>query len=264
LFLGAKVNDVINVEIRKVYTNKVDLMGMLEVNEEDLELQPEILPFTIVEISKKTLPELDQEFFDKVAGKDNIHNEEELREYLKNNIASEYENMSLEKLYVDSIKILKEKANITMPESFIEKYVRIMQNESDKTPEEQFESMLKYYIDDIEWSFIINSLLKHADFEISPEMIIEETQKIIKASYGSNYYQYLNVDEVVNYYLKNEEYLRSVINKIKDKKIANLVKENAKLNVIDVTLDEFRELYKNNSNSDTVATENQENKEEEA
>jgi trigger factor len=240
LFLGAKVNDVINVEIRKVFPNEVDLMGMLAINKETLDIQPETLQFTIIEISKITKI-TGQEFFDNIAGKDNVHNDDELREYLKKSIATYYENLSLDKLYADSIKILKEKANVTLPNDFLEKYIRFVQKDnSEISSDEQFEYLMKYFIDETAWKYIVKSLFKQADILITSEMIKEEAKTIIKQHYGN--YPDSDMDQMVNYYLQNQEYTHSVIEKIKQKKLSALLKEKAKLNVIDITLDEFRKL----------------------
>ncbi|MDR1584315.1 MAG: trigger factor family protein [Prevotellaceae bacterium] len=257
LFLGTKVNDVINVEIRKVFPNEIDLTGMLSINKEKLDLQPEILPFTIVEISRKIV-KTGQELYDYVAGKDNIHSEEELREYLRKAITSHYENLSLDKLYFDSIAVLKEKANIILPKDFIAKYIRFLQKENndDDISDDQLEELIEYFIYEKTWKYIVKSLFKQADITITYEMMREEMKTLIEENF--NDYQYYDMNELVDYHIKNEHYSHTVLDNIKRKKLALLLKEKAKLNVTDLTIDEFNKLNEDKDKEEDNINENKE------
>jgi trigger factor len=243
LFSGTKVNDVINVEIRKVFTNENDLTSMLAINKDDLDLQPEILPFTIVSIEKSVPAKMDKEFFDMVSGQDSINTEEEFRDYVRNNIAADYEIMSLNRLYLDSIKILKEKIGFDLPRDYIEKYIRFMQKEDEDPTEEPFESYVQYFIDETKWKYIVQSLFTQNDISITPEMIQEEAETVIKETYSN--YGYYDMDELVNYYLSNKEFLHNILTRSQRRQLANLLKQRAKLNVTDITADEFKAKYNN-------------------
>jgi trigger factor len=255
LFLGAKVDDTINVEIRKVFTNEVDLMGMLEINKDELALQPETLLFTVIGISKKIQAELNQDFFDNIAGKDKIHNEEELREYIRTALSGVYEEMSLDLLYDNSVEILYKKANISMPEDFIRKYLRFLQKENSEITDEDFENMANFYIAETKWKYITTSLLEQNDVVVTYEMVCEETKRILKRNFArqNRYYRDEDVSKLADYYLQNEEYAHSVVNKVKNKLLAVLLKKYAKLNVVDVTIDEFYEIRGDNNNKEEEA-----------
>jgi trigger factor len=275
LFLGAKVNDVLNVEIRKVFPNEPDLMGMLNMDKEKLELQPEILPFTITGISKKAPFKMNQEFFDKITANsdDHIGSEQELRDYIRKNIAADYETLSLNRLYQDSVDILKEKANVAMPEDFIVKYVRFLQKEKDEISEEQFEMFVKYFVDDSRWNYILKSLFKQNDIAVTAEMIKEEAKALIKETFSG--YQYYNIDDLLNYYMSNEDYFHIVVNRVHQHALAKLLKENAKLNVTDITYEEFQALFnatakdnnqeeEDNNNQEDNSNNQEDNKEEQS
>jgi trigger factor len=249
VFNGAKIKDVLNVEIRKVFTNEVDLMGLLEVDKETLDLLPETLPFTVLEISKEKQSEVNQEFFDKISGgKDILHSEEEFREYIRKHIVSEYENLSLNKLYDDSIEILTEKANITLPEDFMKKYIRYAQkNDALKISEESFDSVVASFIQTTKWSYIVDSLFKQADIRITTEEIKIEAIKLVMEQYGNGINLY--VEQLAAQYLKSEEGIKYVVERLRIQKLARLLKNNAKLNVIDILNNDFYKLYESNIKS---------------
>jgi trigger factor len=258
VFLGAKINDTVNVEIRKVFINEVDLMGMLKVNKDELDLLPETLPFTITNIIKKTPAEINQDLFDKVAGKDKVHSEEELREYSRNAIISDYKVMSLDKLYKDSIEVLLEKANIDMPEAFIEKYIRFLQKEGNEISDENLKSTVEYFARETKWKYIMYSLLSDNEVHVTNDMFKEEIKLIFRENYPQfcNNYTEEEFNELVNAYRQNTEYSQEVVNRIRGKQLASLLKEKAKLNVIDVTIEEFMKTYYNNTaTNDNAITE---------
>jgi trigger factor len=260
LFLGAKINDVINVEIRKVFTNETDLTGMLKLSKEELELQPESLPFTIIAISQKTPFKTEQEFYDMVTnGNKNIQSEEELRDYIREGIASNYESMSLDKFYIDSIKVLREKVNIGVPKDFVRKYVRFMQKENTEVLDEQLESFVNYFIDETEWNYIVRSLFEQNNIEITPEMIKDEAKIAVKELYGD--YQYYDINDLVNYYLSKEEHLHDAASRAQRKQFADLLKKNVKVITVDVTQEEFSRICKNKQDN---KEDKQDNKEEQA
>jgi trigger factor len=250
LFLGAKTGDSVSVEIRKVFTSEIDLMGMLEINRDELELLPQSLLFTIIDISKKTPPKEDQNFFDTIAGKDKIHSMEELREYARKLICDNNEKMSLDKLYRDSIEILKEKTNITLPEDFVRKYIRFIQKENSEITDEEFESVVNYYTEKTTLDYITDSLLKPTGEEITAEMVTDEMKEIIAEKYHQYQFENNELDNLINYYLQNEEYVRNIVNRLKRKKIAHLMKEKAKLNVIDISMEEFHNLLRSKVNEE--------------
>jgi trigger factor len=248
IFNGAKVNDVRDVEIRKAFTNEVDLAGLLEIDREEIDSLPETVQFTIVEISKEKPADLNQEFFDNISKIDSVHNEEEYREYVRNNIALSYEKSSLEQLYKDSVSILKEKANVTLPESFIKKYIRFSAKNDEEISKEAFESMMKLYIENTKWEYIENSLLKQADILITEDAVVDKAKELVRAKYSYGNVENPAIDSFADYYFQSEEGVSYVIRKIRIQKLAELIRDNAKLNIIDISVDDFNKL---NQHEDT-------------
>ncbi|MDR1886551.1 MAG: trigger factor family protein [Prevotellaceae bacterium] len=286
LFLGAKAGNVIDVEIRRVFTDETVLKEILDIgggNEDEsddegeeegnkeetgnedvdlLALQPETLPFTIVGISKRVPAELNQEFFDAVVGTDKVHSEEELREYIRGKIRAEYAKFSLDKLADDSPDILKAKANITLPEEFIEKYLRYIQDD-EQMSDDKFSNLLTYFIEDLKWTHIVNSLLRQADIKITSDEVIEEAKAMLRKHLGIYSYNF-DMDSLVTDYLKDEKAVHQIVLNLKVGKVAELLKANAKLNIVDISFAEFCKLYETKSETENLPENNQEVEEIEA
>jgi trigger factor len=234
LFWGAKKGDLINIERHVIAENAVDL---LDITEKEFELLPEIIPFTITNIAKQMPAKLDQSFFDCLLGKDKIQNEEELREYVRDILITDYENISLNKLYLDSIKILKEKINVVLPEDFITKYVRCIQKEDEEYMSERFKRTVQYFTENAKWTYIINSVLRVANATITVKMLKDDIQRFIERQV-SNYHVF-DMNDLIEHYLNDEKELHESINRVKCNQFARILKEKAKLNIINLSFDEF-------------------------
>jgi len=254
LFLGAKVDDEINVEIHKVFTNETDLLSMLGLTKEELDMQAETLPFEIKGITRVGLAEINQEFFDKIAGEDKVHNEEELKAYMADQAKEYYDKLSLNRLYVDSEEVLLEKADITLPDEFLKRLLVFLNRDKDDVTEEQIDNAFPYLIKDFKWKYIVDSILKQENFEITNEAVMEEAKNVVLdrlRRYGISDISQLNIniEQLVTHTLQNEEEINGIISNLKADKLARIIKEKVKLDVKDVDIKEFNKLYQDENES---------------
>jgi trigger factor len=247
LFLGAKVNDEINVELCNLFSNDDYLHDFLGIDHETLASNQRPLSFTIIKISEKLPAVIDQEFFDLLTGKDNVHSIEELRELLRDKISLEYQRMSLDKLYVDSIEQIKKGADIQLPDDFIIRYLRLSQKENEQVSDSDFASMSKAFIETTKLKFILNSVLQQYNVIITSIMLKEEA----KDYFRKKGYYYPNMDEVLDYYLNDGEFVTYVFDRVKIKKFSEILKNNIKLSVIDTNFNDFCKSYGSSDDNKT-------------
>jgi len=247
LFLSKKIDDEVEVEIRKVFANETDLLSMLALSKEELDQQPETLAFKIKAISRVMSAELNQEFFDKIAGEDKVHTEEELKAFLQEQATEYYDKLSLNRLYVDSEDVLLEKAGINLPEDFIKRLLLHMNRDKEGVTPEQIEESLPHLIKDLKWRYLVDNILKKEGFELTDEAVREEARIVVMnrlRNYGIYDFSQFNPEELVNYTLQNENELDNIINNLKADKLANIIKEKATLATKEVDIKEFNNLYK--------------------
>lgn len=243
LFLGAKVGDEIQVEIRKIFINEVDLCGMLDITKEELEIQPEVLTFTLTGVLRKVLLSLNQEFFDFIVGKNAVHSEEEFREYVFEKITENCESKSIERLYDDSIELVLEKADVAMPEIFIAKFLRHLHKEEQDITEEYFNALLKEYVEDAKLKYVLTSLLEQENIVITENMVRNEAKNVVRERLGDNMLN-VSIDDFADHLLKDQQEAENILWRIKVHEVSKLLKTKAKLNIIDITLEDFNLLDK--------------------
>lgn len=155
---------------------KKDDVTTIEVDEEGSKVTYEA---TVKKVETQAAPELNEEFF-KNASRGQATNEEEMKNYLKNQIQN-YFDQTAEDLFYDKIAgELIDRHNFEIPETmfnsmFLDRAKKLAQENDNKLPEsfneeafkeENRESILK----EGKWTFIISALMeKYPETEITPD-----------------------------------------------------------------------------------------------
>ncbi|MCC5928051.1 MAG: trigger factor [Cyclobacteriaceae bacterium] len=247
LFEGKVIEDTVVADIEKLFTEKDDLKQFLNVEDEELEKYSGEYEIKISKISRNTPAEPNQEFFDKVFGKDKVTTEEEFkseyRRILNENLKKEAEH----KLAADIEKKMIESVNIEIPVDFYKRWVL----RSNEISEEEYDKHSEFYIKDLKWSLIKGKIQDEQSIEIKFEEVLDATKKMFLQQFGLSEgltpeieqslngfaTDYLQRDNGKNYY--------QVYSNLRNEKIIGLLKEKVKLIDKKITRKEFEEIIRN-------------------
>jgi trigger factor len=245
-FTGLKKGD--SVEFDPSKTIKKDLASTLGVSEEESANLKGNFTFTVQNINRTELAELNQEFFNKLFGEGQVNSEEELRNKVKSIMAENYN----KELKVFSDEKIKEKlisnTNIELPESFLKEWL-LKANEG-KVTEEQVEKEYPIYAKQLAWTIISNAIAKENDIQAEHEDVIEKTKEMIReqfASSGLGSQLEASMDMFVDNYLKGNEgqnYMQ-MLTSVQNDKVLSFVKEKADLKEEEIGVDKFQDLLAN-------------------
>ncbi|MBN2868481.1 MAG: trigger factor, partial [Flavobacteriaceae bacterium] len=150
-FIGAKAGDVITLKTKGLYEDDHELMHALKIPHDDAHgLDIEVM-FTISEINKRELADLDQELFDKLFGKDNVKSVTELKEKIKEDAEKQFVQQSDQKLLNDITEYLVENTKFDLPAEFLTKWMQVagekeMDEATAKEEYEKSEKSLRYQL----------------------------------------------------------------------------------------------------------------------
>ena len=135
LFIGKAKGDEVSVDPHRISENHDDLARMFNTDHEGVHhLQGNIL-FCIVEIKRMTPIPVDQALFDRVFGKDAVTDEATFRAKVKEGLENSFRRDSDRVFKRLVMKKLEEKANITLPDAFLKRWIATT-SEKPVTPEE--------------------------------------------------------------------------------------------------------------------------------
>lgn len=228
-FIGVKAGDTIRFDIRKTFGDDnaalAHVTGLSKDAAADLNGEFE---FTVEKINRTEDAELNQELFDKLFGKDEVHTAEEfdakVRETIEENYKTEAENL----LNRNIIDMLVDNVDVALPTEFFKRWL-LVTNEGQLT-EEQIEENFDKYTRELKWSMIKNKLVADNDLKVSNEEVVEATKQKMLAQFNmpeipeelaesmNNYaQQHLNQDNGRNYIQEYEQLLaEKVLAKLKE------------------------------------------------
>ena len=126
--------------------------------------------------------ELNQELFDKTFGKDTIKSEKEFRAKIKEEVEKSFVSESDNKLENDVILYLIKKTKISLPDTFLKKWL-VATNEQGLTVE-QVESEYEQYSKSLKWQLIENKIIKDYNLEVKNEDVLAYAKEIIVSNFA--------------------------------------------------------------------------------
>jgi trigger factor len=194
-------------------------------------------------INRKVKAEINQEFFDRLFGKDGVKSEEEFKKKIDESINLNYGKESDHLLERDVRDYFVEKTKITTPNDFLKDW--LLMTNAGKVTKEQIDSEFELYIKDLKWSLIRNRIAEDNKLSVEQNDITEKTKLILAEQFGGPaILEQLGdkMDEFVKNYLEGNEgqNYTNVVNQVIADKVYDFVKENITITDKKVSLDEFR------------------------
>ena len=148
-FIGAKAGDVITLKTKGLYDDDHELMHTLKVEHDKAHGLDIEVNFTVTEINKRELADLDQDLFDKLFGKDTVKSVIELKEKIKEDAEKQFVQQSDQKLLNDVTEYLVDNTKFDLPSEFLQKWMQTagekeMDEAQAKEEYEKSEKSLRY------------------------------------------------------------------------------------------------------------------------
>ncbi len=243
---GKKVGDTFKLDPDSVSKGDSDKAAMLGVKVEELADINSEFNFTVTEIKRMEMADLDQEFYDKVFGEGNVKSEDEMRAKIAEEIQNVYKRDSDYLLRKDIQDKLIEKAKIDLPEEFLKKW--IMASNEKPITKEQLENDFPEYSKGLRWQLIENHLVKDNDIKVEHEEVINYTKGVIAQNfgrYGMPVPEDKELTEMAENSLKNQDEIRQIYQNLFDTKLMGLFKEKFAIKEKEISLDDMKAKFEN-------------------
>ncbi len=243
-FIGAKLEDHIQFDLKKAFPNEVELSGILHIDKEKLaELDGEF-DFSIKEISLFKNAEVNQDLFDKAFGKDTIKSEDEFKAKVEAEIQANLERESEMRFGVDAKEKLVKKLKIELPVEFLKKWL-VKTNEG-KFTEEEIDKDFDHFRSDLEWQLIKDELINTQNIKVSEEEIMASAREVTLMQllqYGLSNLPADQLDHYAKELVGREDERKKLTDKLYEDKIVAYIKNAVKVDDKKVSADEFDKLF---------------------
>jgi len=244
-FIGAKAGDVITLKTKGLYEDDHELMHALKVPHDDAHGLDIEVTFTISEINKRELADLDQELFDKLFGKDNVKSVTELKEKIKEDAEKQFVQQSDQKLLNDITEYLVENTKFDLPAEFLTKWMQVAgEKEMDEaTAKEEYEKSEK----SLRYQLIEAKIMEDHGLKVDFEDVKDNAKNMIKmqmAQFGQLNPSDKELEDIAARVLSNQDEVRRISEQVVSQKLLELYKEKANIKTKELSYDKFvKEVY---------------------
>lgn len=245
-FVGLKKDDVVKFDPKAAV--KEDLAEVLNLDEAEAAAISGQYVFTVQNINRTEDAELNQEFFDKVFGQDQVTSEEEFynkaKEILQENYNKEAKVFSEEKIK----DALVAHADIDLPEQFLKEW--LARTNEGKVSDEDIEREYPLYAKQMTWTLIANKIAEDNDLKVEHEDILARTKEMIREQLGASglgAQMEDSMDMFAENYLqgKDGENYMQMHSSAQNDKVLDFVKEKINVTEEKIGIDEFKRLLEN-------------------
>lgn len=238
--LGMKVDDALVLDPKTVAKDEKDLASMLGVEEAALADLSNKFKFTVNDVKRMELAELNTDLYDKLFPNQNVSSEDEM----KAKVVSDLENMfktDSDRLFTQTVyDFLMNKTKMALPEPFLKRWIKLSNEKpiDDETLNKEFDGYLK----SMKWQLIQGKIFKENDIQISNEEVMEFTKSLLV----SNYAQYgmpapedKELTETAMRLLKDKEQVNGIYDRITEKKLSDFFQANVPMKEKKLSYDDF-------------------------
>lgn len=244
-FLKAKVGDSLKLKTKNLFNEDFDLANALKLTVDKVKELDIELTFEVTETNNRELAEMDQEFFDKLFGKDAVKTEDELKDRLKEDAGKQFAQQADQRLLNDVTEYLVEDTNFNLPQAFLEKWMQTS-GENPLTAEQAKEEYAKSE-KALRYQLIEGKLLKDNDIQVQFEDLKAHTTEMVKAQmaqFGQTNPSDEELNGIVARVLSNQDEARKLGEQLVSQKLLSFYKENINLKVKELNYEEFiKEVY---------------------
>tara|TARA_R110002072_G_scaffold81897_2_gene187332 strand:- start:44134 stop:45459 length:1326 start_codon:yes stop_codon:yes gene_type:complete len=242
-FIGLSKEAVVEFDAKDVKKGQwEEAFGLSEEESADID---GALTMTVKNINRTETAEMNQEFFDKIFGPDEVKSEEEFITKVRETLQGNYDRESKVFTEEELKKVLTEAAKVDLPEAFLKEWLLIA-NEG-KVSEADVEKEFPIYARQLTWSLISNEIATKNEVKAEHEEVIEKTKQMVReqfASSGLGAQMEDSMDMFVDNYLKGEEgqnYM-NMLTSIQNEKVLAFALDKISVKEKDISIDEFKEL----------------------
>lgn len=244
-FIGLKKEDSVTFKVEDLFDSLEEKARFLSVAEDEAKSAKGTYTLTLNNISRVAPAELNQDFFDKVFGKDAVKSEEEFRTKVKETIGENYNRETQHLLEHEIQHHFVDETKMNMPEEFLKTWLK--NTSQGKVTDDVLEKEFKEYKDSLKWDLIKNRIAQDHKIQVEAQEVKEKAKTMILDQFGGQAIAAQlgdKLDSIADNYLSGEDgknFMR-LYNQLRNEKIIQFIKDSVTISEKEVSLDEFKKI----------------------
>ena len=240
LFIGKEVNDCLEIDPSKVSKGDKDKASLLGISESELVGLTDRFKFTVTEIKKMEMADLDTELFNKLFANGEVSSEEELRNRVSSDLEKMFAGDSERILTRDVYNYLLKETNMNFPKDFLRRWIKLSSEKP--VTDEEIDTEFEAYLKSLKWQLIQTRIFKDNNIQVSQEDALNHTKGLLignYAQYGMPAPDDAELVETAKRLLTNKEQANTIYDQLAEKKLTDYFKSTVNLKTKEVSYDDF-------------------------
>jgi len=254
--LGLKAGDQVDLDPKKIARNEFEAAYFLGKKKDELDGINSLFRFTVKQISRNKIAELNEEFYKKVYPNEEVKTIEEMRERIRKDAADSYAKECERKFMNDATETLRTNTQFELPEDFLKRY--ILETKTDeKLTKEKVEEDFEQHKNMIKWQLIENKIIREHNLNVTEQEIREFIKSYFRSTHAHDHdhdhehegdhdhdhgMDEKQLDQIADNVMKNEEETKRISDKLFDDKFLDFLKNKVSVNYVEITYDDFVKL----------------------
>lgn len=180
-FVGINKGEAVSFRMQEIFKDSDTVGRITGLPAEEAANLDGTFEFIVDEIDHMEPALLDQDFFDKVLGKETVQSEEEFRNKLRELLQDNYRREADRSLTGQIQQQLVDTTDITLPDDFLKKWLLLSNKEFTA---EQIEREYDSYVRELKWNLIKNKVAEDAEIKVEHEEVLSRTKELIRQQFG--------------------------------------------------------------------------------
>ena len=239
LLTGKKVNDSFVLDLTLVSKGPEDAAAMLGIAPEAYAGLESKFQFTINDIKRMEMAELNEELFQKLFG-DEVKTEEEMNKRIEADLARMFEEDADRLFTKNAFDLLIAETKMTFPETFLKRWIKSSSEKpvSDEDLDREFDA----YLNSLKWQLIQTKIFKDNNIQLTNQEVIDYTKSLVLgnyAQYGLPAPDDAELTETAQRLLQNKEQANGIYDRLAEAKLTAFFKSTISLTKKELAYDDF-------------------------
>ena len=228
----------------KAYDSEVEVASMLDIKKDEAKNITADFTFEIQGITRHQAAKIDGELFAKVYGENNVKDEADFRQKVREEIESNMAEDSKYKFGLDVKEaVMKKMEKVELPETFLRRWVKAT---NEKMTDEQLDKDFPAMVNELKWHLAKDQLMKKYDIKVEKEDVEAYAKEVARMQFMQ--YGLMHVDDqyLTSYaqeMLKKDDQLRGIVERVAENKVYDALKGVAKVEEKAISHADFGKLF---------------------
>lgn len=239
---GKKVNETFDLDPRIVSKDEKDCAALLGITEEVLATLSSSFQFTITDVKRMEMAELNEELYTKLFA-DEVKTEEELHARISADLTRMFAE-DTDRIFTRNVyNHLVNETKMLFPESFLKRWIQVSSEKP--VSEDEIAAEFDTYLKSLKWQLIQTRIFKDNNIQLTNQEVMDFTKGLLVgnyAQYGLPAPDDQELTETAARLMQNKEQANGIYDRLAEQKLTEFFKSSVNLVKKEVKYDDFIKL----------------------